>query len=310
MNRAALCCAACVLLFPTVTNASVFVLSDSAQGWLTSAGGVNGNSSANNYIAGNADGGTHYRDHFDFSIPSLPGVLTSATLSLTNPSFGFFGGHGGGVNTYSVSSLGSFGSYSWANIGTGTPYGSVNIGGNGLITIPLNGAALATIAAHQGGTFSLGGVDSGENTPNWYDFGFSGGNRNTLTLNVVGVAPSITSPASTTFALGQFGTFTVTDTGTPTPSLSESGALPSGVSFDSSTGVLSGVPNPGSGGVYDLTFFANNGVNTQAVQNFELTVTPEPTSLGLLCSGLGLGMVVVARRRRERHQGQPCSANS
>jgi len=41
-------------------------------------------------------------------------------------------------------------------------------------------------------------------------------------------APLFTSAASTTFTAGQLGTFTVTTTGTPTPSLSEMGALPTG----------------------------------------------------------------------------------
>jgi hypothetical protein len=46
-----------------------------------------------------------------------------------------------------------------------------------------------------------------------------------------GVAPSITSTNSTTFTVGTAGTFTVTTTGTPTPSLTETGALPSGLTF-------------------------------------------------------------------------------
>ena len=46
-----------------------------------------------------------------------------------------------------------------------------------------------------------------------------------------GTAPTITSANSTTFTVGTAGTFTVTSTGSPTPSLSESGALPSGVTF-------------------------------------------------------------------------------
>ena len=86
------------------------------------------------------------------------------------------------------------------------------------------------------------------------------------------IAPLITSPNSTTFTVGAPGTFTVTATGSPTPTLSESGALPSGVTFNSSTGVLSGTPAAGSSGSYSLSFTASNGVSPSATQSFTLTV--------------------------------------
>ncbi len=44
-------------------------------------------------------------------------------------------------------------------------------------------------------------------------------------------APAVTSGASTTFIEGSSGTFTVTTTGNPTAALSETGTLPTGVSF-------------------------------------------------------------------------------
>ena len=91
----------------------------------------------------------------------------------------------------------------------------------------------------------------------------------------LGVSPSITSANNTTFAVGAAGTFTVTTMGTPTPSLTESGALPSGVTFKDNgngTGTLSGTPASGTGGTYSLTFTASNGVGTPANQSFTLTV--------------------------------------
>jgi hypothetical protein len=63
------------------------------------------------------------------------------------------------------------------------------------------------------------------------------------------------------------------------------------------TGLLSGTP-AAVGGNYFLTFYANNGVNPEAIQSFELTVTPEPSSVALLCTGIGMGVVVVRRRRK------------
>ena len=59
-------------------------------------------------------------------------------------------------------------------------------------------------------------------------------------------------------------------------SFSETGALPSGVSFNSATGVLTGTPGPGTGGTFDLTIMASNGVGTAATQNFVLSVDQAP----------------------------------
>jgi YDG domain/Bacterial Ig-like domain (group 3)/MBG domain (YGX type)/Kelch motif len=98
----------------------------------------------------------------------------------------------------------------------------------------------------------------------------------TGTLLVSG-PPTITSASSTTFAAGQAGSFTVTATGTPAPTFSESGALPSGVTLNTSTGVLSGTPAGGTNGTYAITFTASNGISPNATQNFTLTVDNQPT---------------------------------
>jgi sugar lactone lactonase YvrE len=86
-------------------------------------------------------------------------------------------------------------------------------------------------------------------------------------------APVITSPVSATFTLGEAGSFTVTATGNPAPTFSISGTLPSGVTFNNSTGVLSGTPASRSAGTYPLTITAGNGVSPDATQNFTLTVS-------------------------------------
>jgi hypothetical protein len=98
----------------------------------------------------------------------------------------------------------------------------------------------------------------------------------TFTL-FVGEAPAITSANRTTFAVGTAGSFTVTTTGFPAATVTESGNLPNGVTFNSSTGVLSGTPQPLSGGVYTLTFTANNGIGTVATQTFTLFVDERPS---------------------------------
>jgi hypothetical protein len=90
-----------------------------------------------------------------------------------------------------------------------------------------------------------------------------------------GVAPSITSTDHATFTAGTLGTFTVTATGAPLPSLSEVGALPNGVSFTDNhdgTATISGTPLVGTGGIYSISIKASNGVAPDAAQPFTLTV--------------------------------------
>src|SRR5205814_1824943 len=80
---------------------------------------------------------------------------------------------------------------------------------------------------------------------------------------VVGQAPAFTSADHATFTVGANGTFSVTTTGYPAPSIVRTGdALPSGVTFaalGNGTGILSGTPAAHSGGAYELVFTASNG---------------------------------------------------
>jgi len=93
---------------------------------------------------------------------------------------------------------------------------------------------------------------------------------------VVDQAAAVTSASSTTFGLGVSGTFSVTATGFPKPSLAETGALPVGVALTDNgngTATLAGTPAAGSEGVYAVTITASNGIGTPASQSFSLTVT-------------------------------------
>ena len=97
-----------------------------------------------------------------------------------------------------------------------------------------------------------------------------------------GTAPTITSASSTMFTVGTAGSFAVTTGGTPLPSLSESGTLPTGVTFkDNGNGsaTLSGPPASGSGGTYALTLAATNGIGTPMLQAFSLTVESAPLAV-------------------------------
>ena len=110
-------------------------------------------------------------------------------------------------------------------------------------------------------------------------------------LHLPTAASHVTSANNTTFTVGIAGTFTVTASGIPTPSLSETGVLPSGVSFvdnGNGTGTLSGTPALGTNGSYQLTFTAHNGVGSDAVQTFNLTVTFNNFSIGATPSSLSV----------------------
>jgi hypothetical protein len=92
-------------------------------------------------------------------------------------------------------------------------------------------------------------------------------------------APAITSANSTSFAVNAAGSFTVTTTGSPTATLSESGSLPSAVTFKDNgngTATIAGTPATGSVGTYPITITASNGVGTAATQTFTLTVDQAP----------------------------------
>ena len=104
-------------------------------------------------------------------------------------------------------------------------------------------------------------------------------NNSASSAATVNRPPAFTSADSTTFTVGVAGTFTVSASGYPTPALSETGALPGGVTFvdnGNGTATLSGMPAAGSGGTYILTLSASNGIGTDAAQTFTLTVYPLP----------------------------------
>jgi hypothetical protein len=155
---------------------------------------VGTNVNTNQYFAG-ANQQYNSRNHFDFLIPNYEGILDEATLNLVNPQdtnpFGYNGGHYdiGETWTYTLYSLGAWGTYTSTGIGTGTPYGTINISGNGAIDITLNKAAMEAITAAKGLTFSLGGINSAEVLPSGFkgDFASTSGLYSRLTLETVPV---------------------------------------------------------------------------------------------------------------------------
>jgi hypothetical protein len=95
-----------------------------------------------------------------------------------------------------------------------------------------------------------------------------------LALTVASGAPAITSSADPTFTAKTASTFTVTATGGPTPALSETGALPSGVTFTDNgngTATLAGTPAEGTQGTYPLVITATNTSGT-ATEELSLVI--------------------------------------
>ncbi|HSZ36935.1 MAG TPA: putative Ig domain-containing protein, partial [Acidimicrobiales bacterium] len=99
----------------------------------------------------------------------------------------------------------------------------------------------------------------------------------TTTVQVVVVdadAPTFLSPQAGGVSEGQPFTLAVNATGSPTPTVTESGALPAGLTFNGYG--LTGTAGASSTGTYHLTFTATNSLGS-ATQNFTLTVGSPPT---------------------------------
>jgi uncharacterized repeat protein (TIGR01451 family) len=99
--------------------------------------------------------------------------------------------------------------------------------------------------------------------------------------------PVFTSPDSASFTEGTFGSFTVSTTGSPTPSIELNGddSLPNGLNFTDNgdgTGTLSGTPAAGtsSNSPYAEQWIASNS-SGNTPQDFTLTVDPPQTSANL-----------------------------
>jgi hypothetical protein len=151
---------------------------------------------------------------------------------------------------------------------TGLPAGaSVSFNPQSLTAGQSSTMTVTTSASTPGGTYLV--TVTGTSTSALHSVGFS---------LVVQTPPTITSASSTSFTTNVAGSFTVTTTGSPTPSLSESGALPTGVNFldnGNGTATLSGTAtSPPSS---TITITAANAV-ASAQQTFTLNVVPPVTN--------------------------------
>jgi hypothetical protein len=219
----------------------------------------NGNGTA--ILSGTPAAGTG--GNYGFTITAANGVLPNATQTFTlivsqAPSI-----TSANATTFTV---GTSGSYTVTT--TGVPAPALTLSGTPPVGITFvdNGNGTATLS---------GSAAPGTGGDCAFIITASNGTTRATTQNfalIVDEAPTISATGSTIFYFGSQGSITIKATGFPAPALSESGSLPTGVTFDAATGLLAGTPAPGTGGVYALTFTAINGVGSGAIESLTLTV--------------------------------------
>ncbi|MBE0684675.1 MAG: sortase, partial [Anaerolineaceae bacterium] len=106
------------------------------------------------------------------------------------------------------------------------------------------------------------------------DNGIDPNGTQSFTLTI-GESPVITSADTATFVESNPGSFTITTSGTPLPTITYSGELPEGVTIQDQgdgTAILSGTPTANTAKTYPITINATNGVGGDASQAFSLVV--------------------------------------
>ena len=191
---------------------------------------------------------------FSLTVDQAPAITPSGSTTFTT----------GSAGTISFSTTG-YPAISFTE--TGALPSGVNFTDNGNGTATLAG----TPAGGTGGTYSVTVTAAN---------GVSPAATDVFTLTV-DQAPAVTSANSSTFTVGSASTFAVTTSGFPTHvTLSETGSLPSGVSFidnGNGTASLAGTPVATTGETYVFTITGANGVGSNATQTFTLTVDEAPS---------------------------------
>lgn len=193
----------------------------------------------------------------DFPV-TADAIQTSATLS-----------NGASASFFSVLSS-DFSNIIYSTYFGGDPASGDNDGVNGLALDQSGNAYLVGATSATDFETTTGAVQP--TAPGGTENGYVG----ELASLLASEAPTIASSNSTTFVMGASKLFTVITTGSPAPGVGETGSLPSGITFNASSGALTGTPAEGSGGTYSITFTASNGVGSNATQSFTLTVDQPP----------------------------------
>lgn len=180
----------------------------------------------------------------------------------------------------------TFTSAATATATAGTSFGfGVTTAGNSTPTLTETGALPSGLGFvdNGDGTATISGTPAAE-SGGVYDLTLtatsSGGTTKQSFVLTVDQAPIFTSPAAKTATVGTAFTFKVKTSANPAATVSESGALPGGLTFTAKgkgKAVIAGTPAKGSQGTYDITLNASNGIGAGASQSVTLTVDPKGT---------------------------------
>jgi Ca2+-binding RTX toxin-like protein len=225
-------------------------LIDNGNGTATLTGVAGAGSSSDYVVTINAANGTYPNFHqsFTLTVDQSPAITSAGTATFTAGSFGTFTMTTSGFPAAALTESGPLPSgLTFIDNGDGTASlsGTPSAGSGSTYALTINAANGTYPDVHQ--SFTL-----------WVD-----------------QSPAITSASTATFTVGSSSTFTVTTTGFPTAALTESGPLPSGLTFvdnGDGTATLSGTPAAGTGSSYVVNITASNGVGSDAHQPFTLVV--------------------------------------
>jgi hypothetical protein len=269
--------------FAITTTASPTVTSISRTGALPTGVTFTDNGNGTATLAGTPAAGTG--GTYPLTLTAANGVGTNAVQTFTLTVRQAPAITSASATTFVVGAAGSF-----TVTTTGVPTPAITRGG---VALP----AGVTFVDNGNGTATLSGTPAA-GTAGTYALTFTATNTvgatapQAFTLTVIN-APTFTSANTTTFTVGSPGTFTITAVGAPTPTLTVTGALPSGVTFldnGNGTGTLSGTPAGGTGGTYAITFTAANGIPPNGVQTFTLNVNQAPAITSAASTTLSIGV--------------------
>jgi hypothetical protein len=256
---------------PAITESGALptgvLLTDNGNGTATLAGtpAIGSNSSYPITITANNGFGTAGTQSFTLTVLAQPSDFT-----ITNPTTSSTPGTdvAGTPITTTVSTAVSQGASQTVGLSySGAPTGSL--------------VSFSPQSITSGGSSILSITPPATATPGLYSVVVTGtgttATHSTTYYVTVNTPAYITSGNTTTFTQGSAGTFTVTTGGSPTIALSETGALPNGVTFTDNgngTATLAGTPASGSASSYPITVIASNAFGAVANQAFALNVNP------------------------------------
>ena len=229
----------------TLPTGVTFVDNGDGTATLSGTPSGTGKTTALKFTAKNAAGSVS--QSFSLVVQQIPAITSATTATFT----------AGKTGTFKVTTTGSPAA---ALSSTGTLPAGVSFVDNG------NGTATLSGTASAGGVYPL--TITATNA--------AGTTSQTFSL-VVNQAPAVTSAATATYMIGQPTSMTVRTSGYPSATLTETGILPTGVTFvddGDGTATLSGTPS-GTAKTYALKFTAKN-VAGSVSQSFSLVVIQAP----------------------------------